>query len=108
MAPLASGGSDDDPLRSQNRARADQGCDASETCSGKYDVFAWQVGPDLHAIPVAWKSFTKRSVALEAMTLSDGNEIQTNAAPLPNGVGSKAARYVGSFRIDKRTGEDQP
>jgi hypothetical protein len=75
---------------------------------GKYDVFAWQVGADLHAIPVAWKSFTKRSVALEAMTLSDGNEIQTNAAPLPNGVGSKAARYVGSFRIDKRTEEDEP
>lgn len=75
---------------------------------GKYDIFAWQDGRDLHAIAVAWKSFTKRSVALEAMTLSDGEEIQTNTAPLPNGVGSRLARYVGSFRIDKRTAEGEP
>lgn len=75
---------------------------------GKYDLFAWQDGRDLHTIAVAWKSFTKRSVALDAMTLSDGEEIQTNATPLPNGVGSRLTRYVGSFRIDKRTAEGDP
>ncbi|MBS0252476.1 MAG: hypothetical protein JSR78_15575 [Proteobacteria bacterium] len=75
---------------------------------GKYDLFAWQDGRDLNAIAVAWQSFTKRSVALENMTLSDGEEIQTNSAPLPNGVGSRLTRYVGSFRIDKRRGEGEP
>jgi hypothetical protein len=75
---------------------------------GKYDLFAWRDGGDLQALTVAWASFTKRSVALKAVTLSDGEEIQTNAAPLPNGIGSMEARYVASFRISKRTADGEP
>ncbi|MFT3732757.1 MAG: hypothetical protein QM780_15265 [Hyphomicrobium sp.] len=69
---------------------------------GKYDVFAWIDGDGLHTITVAWKSFTKRSVALETAVLEEGEEIQTNAGPLPNGMGRNTGRYVGSFRVDRK------
>ena len=75
---------------------------------GKYDVFAWTSGTELLAITVAWKSFTRRSVAVESTPLGDGEEVQTNGAPLPNGVDRNVAQYVGSFRIDKRLGPDEP
>ncbi len=75
---------------------------------GKYDVFAWRDGRDVLAITVAWKSFTKRSIALENVALGDGEEIQTNATPLPNGIDRNIARYIGSFRIDKRFEPDEP
>ncbi len=70
---------------------------------GKYDVFAWKADRELQSIAVAWKSFTRRSVNLENITLDDGQEIETNAARLPNGIDRNAARYLGSFRIDKRS-----
>lgn len=75
---------------------------------GKYDVFAWQHGHELLSITVGWKSFTKRSIALENVALDNGEEIQTNAAPLPNGIGRNGASYVGSFRIDKQAAPQEP
>lgn len=73
---------------------------------GKYDVFAWKADRELLSIAVAWKTFTKRSVALENIALADGEEIQTNAARLPNGIDRNRARYLGSFRIDKHSDPD--
>jgi hypothetical protein len=73
---------------------------------GKYDVFAWKAGADVLTLTVAWKTFTRRSVGLETARLC-GEEIQTNAEPLPNGIERNLACYVGSFRIDKRSEADE-
>jgi hypothetical protein len=67
---------------------------------GKYDVFAWVEDQKLRSLTVAWKSYTRRSIALEGVSIDGGEEIPTNAAPLPNGMERNSARYVGSFRID--------
>jgi hypothetical protein len=75
---------------------------------GKYDVFAWLDGHKVLSVTVAWRSFTKRSIALENVALDNGEEIQTNAAPLPNGIGRNGASYVGSFRIDKHAAPQEP
>jgi hypothetical protein len=68
---------------------------------GKYDVFAWRESHKVLSLTVAWKSFTRRSVALETTTFENGEDIQTNAEPLPNGIERNAALYVGSFRVDR-------
>ncbi len=68
---------------------------------GKYDLFVWRNDRELQSIAVAWKSYTKRSIALESIAVPDGEEIPTNAAPLPNGIDRNGAFYVGSFRVDK-------
>ncbi len=70
---------------------------------GKYDVFAWRSGDEIHSLTVAWLSFTKRSIPIVSLVLADGEEISANAAPLPNGVNRHEARCIGSFRIDRRT-----
>jgi hypothetical protein len=75
---------------------------------GKYDVFAWKDGAELLSLTVAWKTFTKRSIALETTAAASGEEIQTNVEPLPNGIERNLASYVGSFRIDKAFGSDEP
>ena len=64
---------------------------------GKYDVFAWTMGGKLMTLTVAWKTFTKRSIALATTDLGTGEEVQTNAIPLPNGVDTNGAHYVGSL-----------
>jgi hypothetical protein len=67
---------------------------------GKYDVFAWKEDQKYQSLTVAWKSYTKRSVALENVADDGGEEIAMNAEPLPNGRARKSASYVGSFRIE--------
>ena len=74
---------------------------------GKYDVFAWSDGPSVQTLTVAWKTITKRTIALETTAGCGGEEIQTNAEPLPNGIKRNLASYVGSFRIDKRLDPDE-
>ena len=68
---------------------------------GKYDVFAWEEDRKLHSLTVAWKSYTRRSIELENVSVEGGEDIPTNAAPLPNGMARNSACYVGSFRIDR-------
>ncbi len=67
---------------------------------GKYDVFAWLEDQKVRSLAVAWKSYTRRSIDLESVGIEGGEEIPTNAAPLPNGMERNSACYVGSFRID--------
>jgi len=67
---------------------------------GKYDVFLWEEGGDQRSIAVAWKSYTRRAVELEAAPGENGEELMINGDVLPNGVVKGAARYIGSFRID--------
>lgn len=74
---------------------------------GKYDLFAWKEGAELQTLAVAWKTFTKRSVALETSPLC-GEDIQTNAEPLPNGIERNLASYIGSFRVDKQLDPEEP
>jgi hypothetical protein len=72
-----------------------------EHAPGKYDVFAWVENQKLGSLTIAWKSYTRRSIALESVGIDGGEEIPTNAAPLPNGMARNTANYVGSFRIDE-------
>jgi hypothetical protein len=67
---------------------------------GKYDVFAWSNGQSLQALTVAWKSYTRRAIALESTVGDNGDEIVTNGVALPNGIAKNRARYVGTFRIE--------
>jgi hypothetical protein len=70
---------------------------------GKYDVFAWTEDQKLRSLTVAWKSYIRRSIDLENTGIDGGEQIPTNAAPLPNGRARNSAFYVGSFRIDGTT-----
>ncbi len=68
---------------------------------GKYDVFAWEEDRKLRSLTVAWQSYTRRSIDLEKVGIEGGEDIPTNATPLPNGMARNSACYVGSFRIDR-------
>lgn len=72
-----------------------------EHAPGKYDIFAWVENLKLRSLTIAWKSYTRRSIALESVGIDGGEEIPTNAEPLPNGMARNSASYVGSFRIDE-------
>jgi hypothetical protein len=65
---------------------------------GKYDVFAWYDGPRLSSITVAWRSYTKRAIALEDANPAFCGGFPTNGAPLPNGIEKNCALCVGTFR----------
>ena len=70
-----------------------------EHAPGKYDVFAWVEDQKLRSLTIAWKSYTRRSIALESVGIDGGEEIPTNADPLPNGMARNSASYVGFLAI---------
>jgi hypothetical protein len=94
---------DPDAVRTLIRAAMRQG-----HAPGKYDVFAWIEDQKFRSLTIAWKSYTTRSIALESIGIDGGEEIATNATPLPNGMARNTASYVGSFRIEETVKPTRP